>query len=106
VSLTVLTEAVADDLRSWCEVSVEVGSDVHALSLGDTVLVWVREADLVSSTVLWSTEFEVSAQEVNAGVVDRTLTCTSNFGADWGTFLEVFAEVADLFASTTDPRPP
>jgi len=92
VELTVLGQAIRDDVTSWCEVSLRITGDVTALSAGDSVQVEVYEDDApLWDDLLWESSFTVSAAEASAGRLERTLDCTSNFSDDLGAFFEVYA---------------
>ena len=93
VTLTLLREFIVDDSHSWCQVRViDAGADV-VLSNGDWVRVEVIEDDTFGNDEIWSTRFDVTAQEVAARRVDRTFDCTASFGDDGdpGDNIEVFA---------------
>ena len=94
VTLTLQREFITGDSHSLCSVRVrDAGSDV-ALTAGDWIRVEVLEHDFlgVGNDEIWSERFDVSAQEVAAGSVDRTFDCTASFGDDPGDLIEVFAQ--------------
>lgn len=91
VELTVLDQHIRGDTRSWCRVRINVlGTDVM-FTTGDRIFLWVYEDDILGDDELWSTSFDVTAAEVSAQLVDRTLDCVSDFGSDASPTLEIYA---------------
>ncbi len=93
ITLWVNDRAIDGDERTWCEVRVEVSEVDHGWTDGDSVTVAVFEDDLVFNDLIFETTISVTAAEVAAGMVDRTLDCSGSFfTGDLGLSVEVFAE--------------
>lgn len=92
LSLATVDQAIRGDLRSQCEVRILVVGTAVRFTAGDRVNLWVYEDDLAGDELLWRTDFAITAQELAAQRVDRTLDCSSDFGEDVGGHLEVYAE--------------
>src|SRR5688500_11036129 len=91
VELTLLAPTVEGDSRSRCSVRIDVGGADVAFTAGDTVALWVYEDDAFGNDEIWTTSFTVTAAEVGAQAVDRTLDCTGSLGTDGSGSLQIFA---------------
>jgi hypothetical protein len=93
VTLWVHDRAIDGDVRTWCEVRVEVVDVEHGWTEGDEVTVAVFEDDLVFNDLIFESTITVTAAEAAAGLVDHTLDCSGSFfTGDLGFSVEVFAE--------------
>ena len=77
LTLRVLDQAMAGDVRSWCEVRVQVNAESVSLTTGDRVQIDVYENDGVGDDLLWHWESAVTADEAVAGLVGLTLDCSA-----------------------------
>ncbi|MEO0813349.1 MAG: hypothetical protein AAFY60_10835, partial [Myxococcota bacterium] len=91
VTLVIPTQAIKDDIRTFCEVEVEVKGDLVQLTAGDTVNVSVHEADVGFDDEIFQTVFNVTNQEVQANLVDRVFDCSGDFQGDGNSTYEVYA---------------
>lgn len=102
VTLRLLRQAITSDLKSWCEVQIQVSGENTPFTSGDSVSIWVREDDFVSDDLLWETNFTVTSEEVAAGLVDRTFDCSFDFddneeGDNWEVFAEALVDKDSFF---------
>ncbi len=98
VTLIVPTQAIRDDMRTFCEVEVEVKGDIVELTAGDTVNIAVYEAAFFVGDAfadeIFQTVFNVTVQEVQSNLVQRTFDCSGDFKGDGDTNLEVYARLS------------
>ena len=92
LELTLLEQKVEGDSRSFCQLRINVAGTEVPFTAGDTIELWVYEEDPIGNDELWTTSFTVTAAEVSAQTVDRTLDCGSDFGSDGVGSLEIFGE--------------
>ncbi|MCA9527935.1 MAG: hypothetical protein KC549_16725, partial [Myxococcales bacterium] len=92
LTLGILDEAIDGDVRSHCTLRIVVVGTERPFSNGDRIFLWVYEDDLAGDETLWRTDFAITAAELNAQRVDRTLDCSSNFGDDVGGHLEIYGD--------------
>jgi MYXO-CTERM domain-containing protein len=110
ITVTVLEQAINNDARSRCTVTLTAGGEDVPFSEGDTASIRIREGDgLLPNDTLWETSFEVTTEEVMNQRVERTFDCSSNFGEDYFGDLDIYAEAevvkdeCGLFCLQDDP---
>lgn len=110
ITLTAFDQAITNDARSRCTVRIQAGSNEIAFTAGDRVIVRVQEDDGIFDDLIFQTDFVISQAELNAGRVDRTFDCSSNFGTDGLGQTEIYAEAeidkdeCGFFCNTEDPQ--
>jgi hypothetical protein len=94
ITLTLESQFIEDDVNIPCEVNVLILDDEVDFSEGDTILISVKEDDLIGDDLFWETEEIVTEQIVTAGQFERTYDCRfPSTGDALGNLLEVYARV-------------
>lgn len=81
LTLKVPTKAIASDVRTFCRMDVTITGTADPFVAGDQVLVQalIDDSYFGADTAFYSSSFTVTAQEVAAQKVQRTIDCTGNF---------------------------
>jgi hypothetical protein len=90
--LALPSKAIANDTVSRCTLRIIVGSEEVSLSHGDQVTVRVLEDDPLGDDEVFLEVLEVGPLEVGAGVFDRVVDCSGDFGEDRGDQVELYAK--------------
>ena len=54
ISLTVETETIRGDTRSYCQLNIRVTESDVTFSRGDKIFLWVKEDDILGDDTVWS----------------------------------------------------
>ncbi|MBI2377689.1 MAG: hypothetical protein HYV07_27050 [Deltaproteobacteria bacterium] len=79
ITLVINDQYIVGDVRSFCQLTLNVGSIDVAFTGGDRVFLKLYEDDTIGDELLWSTDFAITAAELSAGRVQRTFDCSTNF---------------------------
>jgi MYXO-CTERM domain-containing protein len=92
LGLEVLDRILEGDARNACTVEIFVVDFLEPFTEGDTINIQVREDDGFLNQTLWQIDFEVTPEEVEEGLVDRTFDCAAAFGEDFFGDLDIYAQ--------------
>ncbi|MEM6730257.1 MAG: hypothetical protein AAF658_01805 [Myxococcota bacterium] len=96
VSIMLPTQSIEGDARSYCEISVEIRGEDVELREEDTINVRVFESDFgfgAFDDELWRIVFSVTREEAQAGLVQRTFDCSTEFTKEGNNEFEIYGAV-------------
>lgn len=93
VSLSLESKYIEGDSQIPCEVSATVLGEGRPFAVGDTILIVVREDDVIGDDLLWETEVVVDAAIADVQQFTMTYDCSFPATGDALGSMEVYAKV-------------